>query len=546
MIIVVKLLRYFLIFFSFFLAEFAIANSSVDIVSIQRLDDEVVRLYQQTKELTGSDLDIINLQMLTKNNELRTDINDLMKDHKDSQKEILKKYVSRQTSFISEALMLVDKETHKRQQAMDEAKEMDKLNNQTKVDEIRHYHVSVLSDQWQNYLWMEALGQPMPERMYVLKQSVRHYLDFISASLVFDVEQARQIKKQLRSTSESNKAGVQLMSQISQREVDSELASMQSLIKLADKMGIDTTNDKRIAFDATGDITEDILNISVFTSIFMGWLDHAGQWLLDYAPEALLKLAIFIGVIFLGRILARFAQGIVSKAVISPGLKMSFLMQNFFISVSGKLIFFLSLLIALSQLGLDLTPILTGFGIAGVIIGFALQNTLSNFASGLMLLIYRPFDVGDQVEAGGVFGKVSHMSLVNTTIKTFDNQIIIIPNNKIWDDTIKNITQERVRRVDMVFGVGYDSDIEKVEAMLRSIVESHEKILKKPEYTIKLNTLNSSSLDFIVRPWVKTLDYWEVYWDITKEVKIQCDREGVSIPYPQQDVHLHMPENKLL
>ncbi|MDW2068516.1 mechanosensitive ion channel family protein, partial [Vibrio sp. 1579] len=171
-----------------------------------------------------------------------------------------------------------------------------------------------------------------------------------------------------------------------------------------------------------------------------------------------------------------------------------------------------------------------------VIIGFALQDTLSNFAAGMMLLIYRPFDVGDFVYAGGVDGKVSHMSLVNTTIRTFDNQIIIVPNSKIWGDVIKNVTHERIRRVDMVFGIGYADDLLKAESVLTDIVTSHPAVLRAPEPMIKVHTLNTSSVDFIVRPWVKTDDYWEVYWDVTKEVKLRFDREGISIPFPQQDV----------
>ena len=165
------------------------------------------------------------------------------------------------------------------------------------------------------------------------------------------------------------------------------------------------------------------------------------------------QLFVFILILLVTKMLAKLARKVVSKTVVSKNLKMSQLMQDFFIAMSGNAVWIIGILIGLSQIGLNLTPVLTGFGIAGVIVGFALQDTLSNFAAGMMLLIYRPFDVGDFVFAGGVDGKVSHMSLVNTTIKTFDNQIIIVPNGKIWGDVIKNVTHERVRRVDMVFGL---------------------------------------------------------------------------------------------
>jgi small conductance mechanosensitive channel len=143
------------------------------------------------------------------------------------------------------------------------------------------------------------------------------------------------------------------------------------------------------------------------------------------------------------------------------------------------------------------------------------------------------------INAAGVTGRVSHMSLVSTTIKTMDNQRLIIPNNKIWGDTINNITAEHQRRVDMTFGISYSDSIEQAEAILKSIVEAHPKVQPLPEPTIKLHLLSESSVDFIVRPWAKPEDYWEVYWDITREVKMRFDAEGISIPFPQRDVHIY-------
>jgi small conductance mechanosensitive channel len=200
------------------------------------------------------------------------------------------------------------------------------------------------------------------------------------------------------------------------------------------------------------------------------------------------------------------------------------------------------LLVALSQLGIALGPVLTGLGIMGFVVGFALQDTLGNFAAGMMILIYRPFDVGDMIEAAGVFGKVSAMSMVSTTILTIDNQTLVLPNGKIWGDVIKNVTDQRQRRVDMTFGISYHDDIPKAEKVFEGILAEHPKVLDDPEPFVRLHKLGDSSVDFIVRPWVKTDDYWDVYWDVTREVKLRLDREGISIPFPQRDVHLY-PEN---
>jgi small conductance mechanosensitive channel len=157
----------------------------------------------------------------------------------------------------------------------------------------------------------------------------------------------------------------------------------------------------------------------------------------------------------------------------------------------------------------------------------------------MLILIYRPFDVDDFVEVGGVSGKVSHMSLVNTTILTLDNQTIVVPNGKIWGDVIKNVTAQKARRIDMVFGISYSDDIPKTEKILQEILESHDSVLDDPEPIVRVHELGDSSVNFAVRPWVKTDDYFETYWAITRAVKMRFDEEGISIPFPQTDVHLY-------
>jgi small conductance mechanosensitive channel len=218
---------------------------------------------------------------------------------------------------------------------------------------------------------------------------------------------------------------------------------------------------------------------------------------------------------------------------------MSTLLHDILISGSSATVMLLGILIALSQVGVSLGPALAGLGVAGFIVGFALQDTLGNFAAGGMILIYRPYDVDDLIEVAGVSGLVKKMTLVSTTIATFDNQILVIPNSKIWGDVIRNVTAQKLRRVDLQFGIAYGDDIEHAERVLRDVVESHELVLRSPEVMIKLHTLGDSSMNFIVRPWVRTADYWSVYWDITREVKLRFDKEGISIPFPQRDIHIY-------
>lgn len=507
---------------------------------LSQLNQEVMELYQASQNRTGTTRDVLRMQVLNKNNELRDKIGELINEPPERSAAALLDYVQRQERYTDSTANYLSNKIQADEKALDKASQEEQLLKLKQLNEERMLSVQMLGDQWENYRWMEQLGHNADQKKTKLAKAISNRLEFVSASLEYNDQQEKMLAKQLKEASESEKASLQLMHILAQRKLSSDIDRLNYLINLADQAQIDTSNYKKQQFEVTGDLTNDILNPQVIYSIVSAWTENLKKWLIDNTPQVLFKVLIFALVILLFRLLKNLTRKVVKRAVASPNLKMSQLMQDFFISMSGKTVFFLGLLIALSQVGLNLAPILTGFGVAGVIIGFALQDTLSNFASGMMLLIYRPFDVGDFVEAGGVSGKVSHMSLVNTTIRTFDNQIIIVPNSKIWGDTIKNVTHERVRRVDMVFGIGYKDSIEQAEAILHDIIDNHPAVLRTPEKTIKVHTLNTSSVDFIVRPWVKTDDYWDVYWDVTREVKLRFDKEGVSIPFPQQDVHLHM------
>jgi small conductance mechanosensitive channel len=303
--------------------------------------------------------------------------------------------------------------------------------------------------------------------------------------------------------------------------------------------GLDTTLYKAQLIAVTGEITKEVLDVSVLRGLVgEAWADSL-DWLKDNGTSLVFSTFVFLAILFVTLKVAGIAQRLITTALERSHVRLSRLLTRMIVSTTRGVIIVIGVLMALSQVGISLGPLLAGLGIAGFVVGFALQDTLSNFASGMMILFYRPFDVGDVVEAGGIFGKVSHMSLVNTTILTFDNQTLIIPNSKIWGDVIKNLNSQRMRRVDMVFGIGYGDDITKAEAVLTDIVRGHEKVLDDPEPIIRLHELGESSVNFVVRPWVRTGDYWDVYWDITRAVKLRFDAEGITIPFPQRDVHFY-------
>jgi len=316
-------------------------------------------------------------------------------------------------------------------------------------------------------------------------------------------------------------------------------AGLAAVLAMMDKLKMDTAAYQQQVLSATGQITTDVFEVSVVTNLLVGWGQTLWNTMIKDGPNLVFKVLLFIVIVFGFRKLADFVQKLIERALEKSHLHLSELLRRMVVSIVRNLIIILGVLIALSQIGISLGPLLAGLGVAGFVIGFALQDSLSNFAAGMMILIYRPFDVGDFIEAGGVTGKVSKMNLVNTTILTVDNQTIVIPNNKIWGDVVRNVTAQTMRRVDMMFGISYTDDIPKTERVLQEILDSHEKVLAEPEPIVRLHELADSSVNFVVRPWVKKEDYWDVYWDITRSVKMRFDEEGISIPFPQRDVHLY-------
>jgi small conductance mechanosensitive channel len=245
---------------------------------------------------------------------------------------------------------------------------------------------------------------------------------------------------------------------------------------------------------------------------------------------------------FLFAVLGFWLIGILLSKLMQKALKLtthtSVIMKKFIVDTTRRVMIFIGLLVGLSALEINVGPLIAVIGATGFVVAFALQSTLSNFASGLMIMLYRPFDVDDVVDVSGVIGKVKSMTLVTTTIMTPDNKLMVVPNNSIWGNIITNVTGSSVRRVDLVFGTGYEADINRTQNVLEEILAQHPLVLPEPEPQVHLHELAESSVNFVCRPWVKTNDYWTVYWEVTRNVKERFDAEDISIPFPQRDVHV--------
>lgn len=267
--------------------------------------------------------------------------------------------------------------------------------------------------------------------------------------------------------------------------------------------------------------------------------DYAAAWVVS--PDGGVKIGLnilkFVVILIIAWIIAKIIAAVVRSAV-KRLPKTSSLLQDFLVNLTRRIVLLIGFVVALGALGVNVTPLVAAIGAAGLVIGLALQGTLSNFASGILILIYRPFDVGDVIDAGSVSGKVEAMNLVSTRMLTFDNQVQYVPNNSIWNGVITNITGLDTRRVDMTFGIGYSDDMAKAESIIRDVIGTHDKVLADPAPVIKVHELADNSVNFIVRPWSKTADYWDVFWDVTRTIKERFDAEGVGIPFPQRDIHI--------
>jgi small conductance mechanosensitive channel len=209
---------------------------------------------------------------------------------------------------------------------------------------------------------------------------------------------------------------------------------------------------------------------------------------------------------------------------------------NYVSSITKAILLLLVFIAALNQLGVDTTSLIALIGAAGLAVGLALQNSLQNFAAGVMMIVFRPFKLGDFIEAGGVVGIVEQISIFSTVLKTGDNREIIVPNGQIYSDAITNYSARETRRVDMGFGIGYDDDMLAAKKVMASILEAHDLVLTEPAPVVAVTELEDSSVNFNVRPWVKTEDYWAVRSDLIEQIKLAFDEQNISIPYPHLSV----------
>lgn len=277
------------------------------------------------------------------------------------------------------------------------------------------------------------------------------------------------------------------------------------------------------------DLKDIPLEVSTITKV----LD---TYVIPWGINIVLAFLIFIVGKFIAGAITNLIKKLMGKA------KVDTILVNFIGSIIKSVLLLFVVVASLDQLGVDTTSLIALIGAAGLAIGLALQGSLQNLASGVMLIIFRPFKDGDFVEAGGAMGVVEEIGIFTTKMRTGDNKEIIIPNGSIFGGIITNYSKRETRRVDMVFGIGYDDDIRKAKDIISGVIEADDRILKDPAPLVAVGELGDNSVNFNVRPWVNSADYWNVYFDLNEKIKIAFDDNGISIPYPQMDIHLDKGE----
>lgn len=262
------------------------------------------------------------------------------------------------------------------------------------------------------------------------------------------------------------------------------------------------------------------------------------DYIIPYGTKILIAILIYV----VGKWIARFISHLLGKIALAS--TKDEMLQGFVSSISYFLFLLIIIIASLSQLGINTSSLVALIGAAGLAVAMALQSSLQNFASGVMLLIFKPFKKGDFIEASGVSGKVEQMGLLLLELRTGDNKSVLIPNSKVFGDSITNYSNNDTRRVDFIFDISYDSDIQLAKEIIARCLQEHELILRDPEPTIVVGSLEANSVQIFVRPWVYTNNYWQVHFEILEKVKLEFDNAGISIPFNQLD--LHLPNNQTI
>jgi len=512
------------------------------ILSVESLEFKIKTQFEDLSSLQGEERSILGVQLLELNKDLGNKIEETikqllkMKEQRGSvegYRVSIHRHLNRrnkQLKKIYQFMVLSLTELSKKSTAI---KINERFIFEQKMNNARGIVSSILLS-FQNVIdYKKALSIDSDHDVRVLSSLLVSISTDLSSRLKLTSTQIRNKKNEISNSGESGKKDLEIELNALNERRKGITEGLSLLITLMQKHELDTTRLSQLLITSSGTINQQIFDKDVITGLLNQWQDEFEEWLMLNASSFVVSVVIIILILILFRLISILTGRLLCRALDSSKVKISRLLRDFFVVSIKRFVMFIGVLIALSQTGVELGPLLAGLGMLGFVVGFALQGVLSNFASGLMILIYRPYDVGDVVEIAKVKGTVKEMSMVSTTMLSFNNERLVIPNNNIWGSLIRNITSESTRRVDLVFKISFDADIEQLEKIFTEEVNKVSAVLTEPAPTIELNKQHETYLEFIVRPWVKTSDYWATYWTLNKAIQVRMNKEGIPklIPY---------------
>lgn len=378
---------------------------------------------------------------------------------------------------------------------------------------------------------LNRAGENGGQDLILATSLVTKQADLLSGQIGLEQDTLTAIEKKLSVVSSESKAGQELLTKLRSQDllIQTTARRLQSMADLLEAMEEDGSLYHKRAIQSSGRISGDIFDRKVISHLFNEWWLNTKKRIAKQGPELLGKTTTFLVILLIAYLLAAITRRMLGRIFQRTLPEMSELAKNFIVSMSSKLLILAGLLLALSNVGVQIGPILAGLGIMGFVVGFALQDTLSNFAAGMMILIYRPFDVGDKIKSAGVKGKVSKMNLVSTTIYTSENHQLTIPNKKIWGDIIHNITSQPLQRLDLHFSVPFNADSAVVQAAIADVVAACPHVIEDKAQSVRIHELGETVVKYLARFWVRTEDSNEAQWAVSEGVKTRFDQEDISL-----------------
>lgn len=439
--------------------------------------------------------------------------------------------------------LAIQRERHLEARAAREREQFEKFDQTPQADiarafiedlnHLRKDYVEILARQFEVRglagLETESLRQLTRERVAIV-------IDQLAGQVILDAMSLEVLRSRLAEDplDEDLKQALGMV----QAKQTASLEQLDRAIDLGERIGLPIAEQRSLLIRERGAVGVELLQGDVFSVL---WEDEFRQLRLAVVrqgPDLLFRLMLFSLILVLTWMVARLVRGVVRLAAGHRRFGLSVLVRDTLIALSGVAVLAAGLVIALAAVGVSLGPIFAGIGVLGILVGLAVQDSLGNLAAGAMILIHRPFDVDDHIQVAGANGVVKRMNWLATTINTFDNQVLVVPNRRIWGDTIVNYTASHVRRVDIKVNFAYSEDVDRVHDVLLDILEKHESVLDKPEPQIHVVGMEDSAMAIVIKPWVRTEDYWNALWSLNRLIKKRFDAEGIEIPFPQRVVTL--------